>query len=179
MLLSKRLINQLAIEENLIDPFDDSYLSINSYQLRLGTNFNVPKDDLGNREIATASIGNVFSIEPLTWVLAESLEEIDLTINSLYILEGEIDGYGYPDGLILNCGFGEDETYQKGNFVETNYKGKIKFQIFNCDQYISKEITVGDPIAQIRFHTVDSFDNSSPINLKDTLKKLKVDYLTR
>lgn len=134
----------------VIDPWDEGYLQPASVDLRLGREFRVfqnyrlpnidPKQEMPHlTELTMADEVNPFMLHPGEFVLAVTLERVEVPIH----LVGRLDGKSSLGrlGLIVHSTAG---------FVDPGFKGRLTLELTNLTN-LPIQLYPGMPISQISF----------------------------
>lgn len=165
-----------AIEKDTIhlEPFDESLLQPNSYDVRLGDHFIVYCKSKHShsrhiidpynvesivRHTVSYRVSDYIVIEPGDFVLGRTQEIIGLPDD----IAAKIDG----KSSIARLGI---VVHQTGGFIDAGFCGTITLEISNANSFPVK-LYVGMPIAQIEFHQTEPAQR--PYNKKEDAKYMK------
>jgi len=135
-----------------VDPFDPALIQPNSLDIRLGNHFvwYNPGDaiiDPYNKATVVSDVGEMVAdaivLEPGQFVLAETLEAIELPDNIVASIEGK--------SSIARLGI---ELHQTGGWIDAGFRGTITLEMCNANQRPVR-VYAGMPIGQLVFYTTE------------------------
>lgn len=150
-----------------VEPFDPKMVQPNSLDIRLGNHFLWynegdevidPYDKASIRANITEVQSNSVVIPPGLFILAETLERIELPDNIVAAIEGK--------SSVARLGV---ELHQTGGWIDAGFRGTITLEMCNVNQRPVR-IYAGMPIGQLVFYTTERAER--PYNLKDDAKYL-------
>ncbi len=148
-----------------VDPFEQQLVQPNSLDIRLGNHFLWYEDgdeviDPYNRETIGARTSETRAdsivLEPGQFMLAETLEVIELPDNIVASIEGK--------SSIARLGI---ELHQTGGWIDAGFSGSITLEMCNANQRPVR-VYAGMPIGQLVFYTTERA--LRPYNLKEDAK---------
>ena len=158
LLVDWQIKNAVETDKIRLEPFDESLLQPNSYDVRLGDHFIVycKSQHFGSRHIidpynvesivrhtVSYQVSDYIVIEPGDFVLGRTREVIGLPDD----IAAKIDG----KSSIARLGI---VVHQTGGFIDAGFYGTITLEISNANPFPVK-LYVGMPIAQIEFHQTE------------------------
>jgi len=150
-----------------VDPFDPKMVQPNSLDIRLSNHFLWynesdevidPYDKASIRTDVTEMHSNSVVIPSGLFILAETLERIELPDNIVAAIEGK--------SSIARLGV---ELHQTGGWIDAGFRGTITLEMCNVNQRPVR-IYAGMPIGQLVFYTTERAEH--PYNLKGDAKYL-------
>jgi dCTP deaminase len=148
-----------------VDPFDPALIQPNSLDIRLGSHFvwYTPGNgiiDPYNRATVVSDVEEMVAeaivLEPGQFVLAETLEAIELPDNIVASIEGK--------SSIARLGI---ELHQTGGWIDAGFRGTITLEMCNANQRPVR-VYAGMPIGQLVFYTTERAQR--PYNKKKDAK---------
>ena len=167
ILVDWQLLDRIARGSIKIDPYDPVLVQPNSVDIRLGNHFvwyRAGSDviDPYNKESVTADVDEMhadyFVLRPGQFVLAETLERIELPDNIVATIEGK--------SSIARLGV---TLHQTGGWIDAGFRGTITLEMCNVNTRPVK-VYAGMPIGQLVFYTTERAEN--PYNKKGDAKYL-------
>ena len=150
-----------------INPYDPNLVQPNSLDIRLGNHFVWYKEgedviDPYNHDTIIAQVEEThaesFILKPSQFVLAETLEAIELPDNIVATIEGK--------SSIARLGIA---LHQTGGWIDAGFRGTITLEMSNVNPRPVK-IYAGMPIGQLVFYTTERAER--PYDKKDDAKYL-------
>jgi dCTP deaminase len=135
-----------------IDPYDPKLVQPNSVDIRLGNHFvwyrpGVNVIDPYNQESVASDVeethADYFILNPGQFILAETLERIELPDNIVATIEGK--------SSIARLGV---TLHQTGGWIDAGFRGSITLEMANVNSRPVK-IYAGMPIGQLVFYTTE------------------------
>ena len=139
-----------------IDPYDPALVQSNSVDIRLGNHFVWYKPgtaviDPYNQETVTSDVeethADSFILHPGQFILAETLECIELPANIVATIEGK--------SSIARLGV---TLHQTGGWIDAGFRGSITLEMCNVNARPVK-VYAGMPIGQLVFYTTERAEN--------------------
>ncbi|MDD1675782.1 MAG: dCTP deaminase [Methanomicrobiales archaeon] len=167
ILVDWQILDRIRRGHIRVDPFDPHMIQPNSLDVRLGGHFvwyNPGKDaiDPYDRESISADItesrASSLVIAPGLFLLAETLEVIELPDNIVASIEGK--------SSIARLGL---ELHQTGGWIDAGFRGSITLEMCNVNQRPVR-IYAGMPIGQLVFYTTERAER--PYDRKEDAKYL-------
>jgi len=167
ILVDWQLLDRIRRGYIKIDPYDEKLVQPNSLDIRLGNHFVWYRDgstiiDPYNQESVTSQVDEVhaesFVLHPGQFVLAETLEAIELPDNIVATIEGK--------SSIARLGIA---LHQTGGWIDAGFRGTITLEMSNVNPRPVK-VYAGMPIGQLVFYTTERAER--PYNKKDDAKYL-------
>jgi dCTP deaminase len=152
ILVDWQLLDRISRGHIRIDPYDPKLVQPNSVDIRLGNHFVWYKPgksiiDPYNQESVTADVGEThadsFILNPGQFILAETLERIELPDNIVATIEGK--------SSIARLGV---TLHQTGGWIDAGFRGTITLEMANVNSRPVK-IYAGMPIGQLVFYTTE------------------------
>lgn len=143
-----------------VDPFDPALIQPNSLDVRLGDHFvwYTPGDEVidpYDRASIRLKVNEVrspsFVLRPNLFLLAETLETIELPDNIVASIEGK--------SSIARLGV---ELHQTGGWIDAGFRGSITLEMCNVNQRPVR-IYAGMPIGQLVFYTTERAERPYPL----------------
>ena len=156
ILVDWQLLDRIARGYIRIDPYDKNLVQPNSLDIRLGNHFvwyeqSSEVIDPYNPESVSSLVSEVhadtFILNPGQFVLAETLECIELPDNIVATIEGK--------SSIARLGI---TLHQTGGWIDAGFRGTITLEMANVN---SRPVKVygGMPIGQLVFYTTERAEN--------------------
>ena len=150
-----------------VTPFNKSQINPNSYDLRLGEDFIQYDEDDNDTVIdpynaesiahkTTRHNGETFIIEPFHFVLARTIEHIELPAHICAMVGGK--------SSLARLGL---SIHQTGGFVDAGFRGTLTLELFNANCRPIK-LYAGMPIAQLMF--IETLPCCRPYNVREKSK---------
>ena len=167
ILVDWQLLDRISRGHITIDPYDPKLVQPNSVDIRLGKHFvwyrpGTAVIDPYIRESVTADVeetsADFFVLNPGQFVLAETLERIELPDNIVATIEGK--------SSIARLGV---TLHQTGGWIDAGFRGTITLEMANVNTRPVK-VYAGMPIGQLVFYTTERAEN--PYNKKKDAKYL-------
>lgn len=167
ILVDWQLLDRIARGYIKIDPYDPALVQPNSVDIRLGNHFVWYEEgdeviDPYKAETIISHTGEVTAdsivLSPGRFVLAETLERIELPDNIVASIEGK--------SSIARLGV---ELHQTGGWIDAGFRGTITLEMCNVNQRPVR-MYAGMPIGQLVFYTTERAEK--PYNRKDDAKYL-------
>ncbi len=156
ILVDWQLLDRIARGYIKIDPYDPNLVQPNSVDIRLGNHFvwyrssgevidpyDQDSVSCGVEEIRT----DTFVLNPGQFVLAETLECIELPDNIVATIEGK--------SSIARLGV---TLHQTGGWIDAGFRGSITLEMANVNSRPVK-VYAGMPIGQLVFYTTERAEN--------------------
>ena len=145
--VDKQIKSLIQCSKLKIEPYDEDSINPNSYDLHLGDNFQISKQNGGINPYDERTIEKAFYektcseiwIEPGQFILGRTAEKITLPPD----IVGSVEGKSSLARLGLSI-------HQTGGWIDAGFSGTITLELFNCslNQIL---LPAGMPIAQIVF----------------------------
>jgi len=156
ILVDWQLLDRIARGHIKIDPYDKKLVQPNSVDIRLGNHFVWYKPgsrviDPYDQESVIANVDEIhaesFVLNPGQFVLAETLEAIELPDNIVATIEGK--------SSIARLGV---TLHQTGGWIDAGFRGTITLEMANVNSRPVK-VYAGMPIGQLVFYTTERAEN--------------------
>ncbi len=156
ILVDWQLLDRIARGYIKIDPYDPELVQPNSVDIRLGNHFVWYRDsseviDPYNQDSVCSGVEEVhadtFILNPGQFVLAETLECIELPDNIVATIEGK--------SSIARLGV---TLHQTGGWIDAGFRGTITLEMANVNSRPVK-VYAGMPIGQLVFYTTERAEN--------------------
>jgi dCTP deaminase len=156
ILVDWQLLDRIARGYIKIEPFDPKLVQPNSLDIRLGDHFvwyerSSDVIDPYNPASISSHVGEVhadrFTLNPGQFVLAETLERIELPDNIVATIEGK--------SSIARLGV---TLHQTGGWIDAGFRGTITLEMANVNSRPVK-VYAGMPIGQLVFYTTERAEN--------------------
>ena len=156
ILVDWQLLDRIERGHIRIDPYDRTLVQPNSIDIRLGSHFvwyqpGTSVIDPYNRDSVVADVeethADVFILHPGQFVLAETLECIELPDNIVATIEGK--------SSIARLGV---TLHQTGGWIDAGFRGTITLEMANVNTRPVK-VHAGMPIGQLVFYTTERAEN--------------------
>ncbi len=152
ILVDWQLLDRISRGHIRIDPYDPRFVQPNSLDIRLGNHFVWYKPgtatiDPYNQESVNADVvemhADSFVLNPGQFILAETLECIELADNIVATIEGK--------SSIARLGV---TLHQTGGWIDAGFRGTITLEMANVNARPVR-IYAGMPIGQLVFYTTE------------------------
>lgn len=152
ILVDWQLLDRISRGHIKIDPYDPKLVQPNSLDIRLGSHFVWYTPGSGvidpyNQQSVTAEVeeahADVFILNPGQFILAETLERIELPDNIVATIEGK--------SSIARLGV---TLHQTGGWIDAGFRGTITLEMANVNARPVK-VYAGMPIGQLVFYTTE------------------------
>jgi len=156
ILVDWQLLDRIARGSIKIEPYDKKLVQPNSLDIRLGNHFvwyetSNEVIDPYNQDSVTSHVKEVhadtFILKPGQFVLAETLECIELPDNIVATIEGK--------SSIARLGV---TLHQTGGWIDAGFRGSITLEMANVNSRPVK-VYAGMPIGQLVFYTTERAEN--------------------
>jgi dCTP deaminase len=156
ILVDWQLLDRIGRGHIKIDPYDKNLVQPNSIDIRLGDHFvwYKPSDrviDPHDRDTIASgveeTVADEFVIRPGAFVLARTLESIELPDNIVATIEGK--------SSIARLGV---TLHQTGGWIDAGFRGTITLEMCNVNTRPVK-VYAGMPIGQLVFYTTERAQN--------------------
>ncbi len=156
ILVDWQLLDRIARGYIKIEPYDPKLVQPNSLDIRLGSHFvwyehSSEVIDPYNPASVSSHVGEVradtFILNPGQFVLAETLECIELPDNIVATIEGK--------SSIARLGV---TLHQTGGWIDAGFRGTITLEMANVNTRPVK-VYAGMPIGQLVFYTTERAEN--------------------
>jgi dCTP deaminase len=167
ILVDWQILDRIERGHIRIDPYDKKFVQPNSLDIRLGRHFVWYRPgeeviDPYNRDSVVTGVEEAhaesFVLHPGTFILAETLECIELPDNIVATIEGK--------SSIARLGI---TLHQTGGWIDAGFRGTITLEMCNVNTRPVR-IYAGMPIGQLVFYTTERAAN--PYNKKGDAKYL-------
>jgi len=152
ILVDWQLLDRISRGHLKIDPYDPSLVQPNSLDIRLGNHFvwyraGIAVIDPYSKESVTADVeethADSFILNPGQFILAETLERIELPDNVVATIEGK--------SSIARLGI---TLHQTGGWIDAGFCGTITLEMANVNARPVR-LYAGMPIGQLVFYTTE------------------------
>jgi len=156
ILVDWQLLDRISRGFIRIEPYDPALVQPNSVDIRLGNHFVWYKPgtaviDPYNQDSVTSDVEEVhadsFILNPGQFILAETLETIELPDNIVATIEGK--------SSIARLGV---TLHQTGGWIDAGFRGTITLEMANVNARPVK-VYAGMPIGQLVFYTTERATN--------------------
>jgi len=145
--VDKQIRAMIQCSKIKIDPYDESSVNPNSYDLHLGDNFQISKQNGGINPYDQRTVEKAFYektcselwIQPGEFILGRTEEKISLPAD----IVGSVEGKSSLARLGLSI-------HQTGGWIDAGFSGTITLEFYNCSPNPIL-LKAGMPIAQIVF----------------------------